>query len=58
MILFADNGNIIINAGNGNIRFIANNVEFTCQGEDGKEENFIVNASQTITLDAKRFGKC
>ena len=54
MILFADNGNIIINAGNGNIRFIANNVEFTCQGPDGKEGNFIVNASQTSTLDSKK----
>ena len=54
MVFFADNGNIVIDAGNGNIRFIANNVEFTCQGQDGKEGNFIVNASQTITLDAKK----
>ena len=54
MVLFADNGNIVINAGNGNIRFIANNVEFTCQGPDGKEGNFIINAGQNITLEAKK----
>ena len=53
-VIYADNGNIVINAGNGNLRFIANNVEFTCQGQDAKEGNFIVNASQTITLDAKK----
>lgn len=53
-VIFADNGNIVINAGNGNMRFIANNFEFTAQGEDGTEGNFIVNAAQTITLDAKK----
>ena len=53
-MIYAENGNIIINAGNGNLRFIANNVEFTVQGDDGSEGNFIVNASQNITLDAKQ----
>ena len=53
-MIYAENGNIVINAGNGNLRFIANNVEFTVQGDDGSEGNFIVNASQNITLDAKQ----
>lgn len=54
MMLFAQNGNIVINAGNGNIRFIANNVEFTVKGDDGSEGNFTVNASESIILDSKK----
>ena len=53
-VIYADNGNIVINAGNGNMRFIANNFEFTAQGEDGTEGNFKVEASQSIILDAKK----
>jgi hypothetical protein len=54
MVFFADNGNIVINAGNGNIRFIANNVEFTVKGDNGTEGNFKVNASESILLEAKK----
>lgn len=54
MVFYADNGNIVINAGNGNMRFIANNVEFTVKGDDGTEGNFIVNASESILLDSKK----
>ena len=54
MVFFADNGNIVINAGNGNIRFIANNVEFTAKGDNGTEGNFKVNASESILLEAKK----
>lgn len=54
MVLWCENGNIVINAGNGNIRFIANNVEFTVKGDDGSEGNFTVNASESILLDAKK----
>ena len=53
-IIYADNGNIVINAGNGNLRFIANNVEFTVKGDNGSEGNFKVNASESILLEAKK----
>ena len=53
-VIYADNGNIIINAGNGNLRFIANNVEFTVKGDNGSEGNFKVNASESILLEAKK----
>ena len=53
MVFFADNGNIVIDAGNGNIRFIANNVEFTVKGDNGTG-NFKVNASESILLEAKK----
>ena len=53
-MIYAENGNIVINAGNGNLRFIANNVEFTVQGDDGSEGNFTVNASESIILDSKK----
>ena len=54
MVFYADNGNIVVNAGNGNIRFIANNVEFTVKGDNGTEGNFKVNASESILLEAKK----
>jgi len=54
MVFWCENGNIVINAGNGNIRFIANNVEFDVKGDDGTEGNFTVNASESIILDAKK----
>lgn len=54
MMFWCENGNIVINAGNGNIRFIANNVEFTVKGDDGSEGNFTVNASESIILDSKK----
>jgi len=54
MMFWCENGNIVINAGNGNIRFIANNVEFTVKGDDGTEGNFTVNASESIILDSKK----
>ena len=53
-VIYADNGNIVINAGNGNLRFIANNVEFTVKGDNGTEGNFKVNASESILLEAKK----
>ena len=53
-VIYADNGNIVINAGNGNLRFIANNVEFTVKGDNGSEGNFKVNASESILLEAKK----
>jgi len=53
-MIYAENGNIVINAGNGNLRFIANNVEFDVKGDDGSEGNFTVNASESIILEAKK----
>jgi len=53
-VIYADNGNVVINAGNGNLRFIANNVEFDVKGDDGTEGNFKVFASESILLESKK----
>lgn len=53
-MLFAENGNIVIKADNGKIRFEANDIEFTVKGDDGSEGNFTVNASESIILKSKK----
>lgn len=52
-MLFSENGNIVFKAGDGKIRFEANDIEFTVKGDDGSEGNFTVFASQNIILESK-----
>ena len=50
LMMHAENGNIILNASNGKIIFNANDIEFNVKGKDGKEGNFVVDATENITL--------
>mgnify|MGYP000968563218 CR=1 FL=1 len=53
-MLFAENGNIVIKADNGKIRFEANDIEFDIKGDDGTEGNFKVFASESILFESKK----
>ena len=50
LMMHAENGNIILNASNGKIILNANDIEFNVKGKDGKEGNFVVDATENITL--------
>ena len=50
LMMHAENGNIILNASNGKIIFNANDIEFNVKGKDGKEGNFVVDATENITM--------
>ena len=53
-MLFAENGNIVIKADNGKIRFEANDIVFDVKGDDGTEGNFKIFASESILLESKK----
>ena len=50
LMMHAENGNIILNASNGKIILNANDIEFNVKGKDGKEGNFVVDATENITM--------
>ena len=53
--LISHNGNIIINALNGNLRFEADNIEFVSRGTGTNNGNFIVKASEKVMFHSKEF---
>ena len=54
MFLNAINGNIVIKADNGKIRLEGDDVEIIARGSDGTQGNVQINASENISLEAKK----
>lgn len=55
LCLFAENGNIIINAGNGRIRMEADDIEIISRGVGTSKGNILMKATETVEIDAKKF---
>lgn len=55
LCLFAENGNIIINAGNGKIRMEADDIEIISRGVGTSKGNILLKATETVEIDAKKF---
>lgn len=54
LFLNAINGNIVIKADNGKIRLEGDDVEIIARGSDGTQGNVQINASENISLEAKK----
>lgn len=54
LCLFAENGNIIINAGNGKIRMEADDIEIISRGVGTSKGNILMKATETVEIDAKK----
>ena len=52
-IVDAKSGDIVLNAGNGDIRIIGRNIELIANGPDNKNGNVTVTANETIQLNGK-----
>lgn len=55
LMLNAKNGNIIIKANNGKIRFEGTDIELIAIGEGGSKGNIRFTASENISADSKKF---
>ena len=55
LCLYAENGNIIINAGNGRIRMEADDIEIISRGVGTSKGNILLKATETVEIDAKKF---
>jgi len=55
LCLFAENGNIIINAGNGKIRMEADDIEIISRGVGTSKGNIRLTASETVEINSKKF---
>jgi len=55
LCLFAENGNIIINAGNGRIRMEADDIEIISRGVGTSKGNILLDASETVEIKSKKF---
>ena len=54
LCLFAENGNIIINAGNGRIRMEADDIEIISRGVGTSKGNILMKATETVEIDSKK----
>ena len=54
LCLYAENGNIIINAGNGSIRMEADDIEIISRGVGTSKGNILMKATETVEIDAKK----
>ncbi len=52
-IVDAKSGDLVLNAGNGDIRIIGRNIELIANGEDNKNGNITLTANETIQLNGK-----
>ena len=55
LCLYAENGNIIINAGNGKIRMEADDIELISRGDGTSKGNIRLTASETVEINSKKF---
>ncbi len=53
--IISDNGNIVINAGNGKIRMQATDIEMIAVGEGGSKGHIKMSASESVSIDCKKF---
>ena len=53
--IISDNGNIVINAGNGKIRMQATDIEMIAIGEGGSKGNIRLEATENISSKSKKF---
>ena len=53
--IISENGNILINAGNGKIRLQGTDIELYAVGEGGAKGNIKINATESIVCDSKKF---
>lgn len=54
LCLYAENGNIIINAGNGRIRMEADDIEIISRGVGTSKGNILMKATETVEIDSKK----
>ena len=54
LCLYAENGNIIINAGNGRIRMEADDIEIISRGVGTSKGNILLKATETVEIDATK----
>ena len=55
LCLYAENGNIIINAGNGRIRMEADDIEIISRGVGTSKGNILLKATETVEINSKKF---
>lgn len=55
LCLYAENGNIIINAGNGKIRMEADDIEIISRGVGTSKGNILMKATETVEIESKKF---
>lgn len=55
LCLYAENGNIIINAGNGKIRMEADDIEIISRGVGTSKGNILLKATETVEIESKKF---
>lgn len=55
LCLYAENGNIIINAGNGRIRMEADDIEIISRGVGTSKGNILMKATETVEIESKKF---
>lgn len=55
LVLISHNGNIVLNAVNGNLRFEADSIDFVARGSGTDSGNFKVTATEKVLFHSKEF---